>query len=268
MEIIQAIILGLVQGFGEFLPISSSAHLILAPFFFNWNDQGLAFDVGLHWGTLLAVILYFYKDVINIVRGFFHTLRKSTRDFTNGYQKLAWLLLLSSIPGVLVGKIFESQVEHLFRSPLLIAGTLSSFGIILYIADLWSKKEKTLNQVNWKMALLIGISQAAAIIPGVSRSGATMAMARFLKFTREDAARFSFLMSIPITLGAGLLKIPDISFKQDPGALIAGFIAAFTFGLLAIKYLIRYVSKRSFAIFVWYRFLLAAIIIIVYFVRN
>ena len=268
MPIFQAIMLGLVQGLGEFLPISSSAHLILAPFFFLWEDQGLAFDVALHWGTLLAVVLYFRKDLINIVRGFLHSLRKSTRDFANGYQKLAWLLILASIPGAIVGKILESQVEHLFRNPLLIAGTMAGFGIILYTADYWSKKEKTLNQVNWKTALLIGISQALAIVPGVSRSGATMAMARFLKFEREDAARFSFLMSVPIILGAGLLKIPDVSFKDDQGALIVGFLASFIFGLIAIKYLLRYISKNSFAIFAWYRFLLAAIIIIVYFVRN
>jgi undecaprenyl-diphosphatase len=268
MSIIHAIVLGLVQGLGEFLPISSSAHLILAPYFFSWSDQGLAFDVALHWGTLLAVILYFRKDLKNIVRGFFHTLRKSTRDWANGYQKLAWLLIISSVPGAIVGKILEKEVEHAFRNPLLIAGTMSGFGIILYAADYFSKKEKTLNDVNWKSSLIVGVAQVLAIIPGVSRSGATMAMARFLKFNREDAARFSFLMSIPITLGAGLLKIPDISFQQDKAALIVGFLSAFVFGLLAIKYLLRYISKRSFAVFAWYRFLLAAIIIIVYFIRN
>jgi undecaprenyl-diphosphatase len=268
MTIFQAIILGLVQGLGEFLPISSSAHLILAPWFFHWNDQGLAFDVALHWGTLLAVLIYFRNDVWLIIKGFFHSLFKSTRDLENNiYQKLAWLLLIASIPGAIIGKLLESEAEHAFREPWLIAITLSAMGLILYFVDRFAPKEKDLNHIGWKQSLLVGLSQALAIIPGVSRSGATMTMGRLLKFTREDAAKFSFLMSIPIILGAGLLKLPDLSFNEGQGALLAGFVSSFVFGMLAIKFLLRYIAKHDFALFAWYRLLLAAIIVIVYIVR-
>lgn len=268
MPIFQAIILGFIQGLGEFLPISSSAHLILAPFFFHWPDQGLAFDVALHWGTLLAVVLYFRKDVWNIIRGFFHSLSKSSRDLENNiYQRLAWLLIIASIPGAIVGKLLESEAEHALRNPLLIAGTLSVVGLILYLVDRFAPKEKNIDHIGWKQSLLVGLSQAIAIIPGISRSGATMTMARALKFTREDAARFSFLMSIPITFGAGLLKLPELSGIQNHSALIAGFLSSFIFGLLAIRYLLRYISKHSFAVFAWYRFIIAAVIIILYLLK-
>ncbi len=268
MTILQAIILGMVQGLGEFLPISSSAHLILAPWFFGWQDQGLAFDVALHWGTLLAVVIYFRNDIVLLIKGFWHSLLPSTRDIRNNlYQKLAWLIILASIPGAIIGKLLEAEAEYAFRSPLLIAVTLSLVGLILFIVDRYSEKQKDLGHIGWKQSLLVGLSQALAIIPGVSRSGATMTMARYLKFKREDAAKFSFLMSIPIIFGAGLLKIPDLSLQNNQMPLIAGFLSSFIFGLLAIKYLLRYISKNSFAIFTWYRLVLAAVILIVYFLK-
>lgn len=269
MELFHAFVLGMVQGLGEFLPISSSAHLIITPWLFNWNDPGLAFDVALHWGTLLAVVLYFWQDMWLIIKGFFHSLSKTTRDLQNNiYQKLAWLLIIASIPGAIIGKLLEAQAESAFRSPLLIAGTLSIMGVILYLADKYGEKIKNLNHISWLNSLILGLSQAVAIIPGVSRSGATITAGLFQGFTREDAAKFSFLMSIPIIFGAGLLKLPDILNETNHMPLVIGFISAAIFGFLSIKFLMRYIATRSYLLFTWYRLALAALIVIVYLIRK
>lgn len=264
----QAFILGMVQGLGEFLPISSSAHLIITPWLFNWPDPGLAFDVALHWGTLLAVLAYFYKDIWEIIKGFFRSLSSSTRNLQNDInQKLAWLLIIASVPGAIIGWLLESQAEHAFRNPLLIAGTLSIMGVVLWLADKWSKKIKDLGHITKSNALMLGLAQAAAVIPGVSRSGATMTTGLLQGFKREDAAKFSFLMSVPIIFGAGILKLPDILQESNHGPLVIGFISAAIFGFLSIKFLMRYISNHSFVLFTWYRLALAALIIIVYLVR-
>lgn len=268
MELLQAFILGAVQGLGEFLPVSSSAHLIITPYLFNWEDQGLAFDIALHWGTLIAVVAYFRKDIWNLARGFFHSLLPSTRNFQeNIYQKLSWLIILATIPAAIIGKIFEHQVETIFRNPLLITVTLAVMGFLLLFADKYGSKLKNLNNLTWVNALLIGFAQACAIIPGFSRSGTTITVGLLQGLTREDAARFSFLMAIPITLGAGLLKLPDIVHIENQAQVIVGFLSAMVFGFLAIKYMLRYIANKSFAIFAWYRFGLAIIIAAVYFFR-
>lgn len=265
----EAFILGMVQGLGEFLPISSSAHLVVVPWLFNWTDQGLGFDVALHWGTLLAVLVYFYQDIWLIIKGFIHSLSKSTRDLQNNiYQKLAWLLIIASIPGAIIGKLLESYAEHSFRNPLLIAITMTVMGLILIGADKLGEKIKNLNHISWVNALVIGFSQAFAIIPGVSRSGATITAGLLQGFKREDAARFSFLMSVPIILGAGLLKVPDILSEPSKAPLIVGFLSSAIFGFLSIKFLMKYLAKGSFAIFTWYRLAFAAMIVIVYILRK
>lgn len=265
-----AFILGMVQGLGEFLPISSSAHLIITPWLFNWNDPGLAFDVALHWGTLLAVLAYFYNDIWLLIKGFFHSLSKSTRDLQNNiYQKLAWLLIVASVPGAIIGKLLEEKAEHAFRNPLIIVVTMSVMGIVLYVADRVGEKVKNLNHIGWVNALVLGLSQAAAVIPGVSRSGATITAGLFQGFKREDAARFSFLMSVPIIFGAGLLKLPDIlNISGGHAELAVGFVSAAIFGFLSIKFLMKYISKSSFAIFTWYRLAFAALILVVYLMRK
>ncbi len=269
MEIFQAFILGMVQGLGEFLPISSSAHLILAPWLFGWHDQGLAFDIALHWGTLVAVVGYFRQDIWLLAKGFFHSLRSATRDFQNNiYQKLSWLIILATIPAAVIGKLFESQVESTFRNPLLIAGTLAVVGIVLWLADLYGSKAKTLTHATWQSSLIIGLCQAISIVPGISRSGSTMIAGLAQGFTRQDAAKFSFLMSIPIILGAGVLKIPDIAMIENQTEVLVGFLSAAVFGFLSIKFLLKYISTKSFAIFTWYRLVLAAVIVIVYLVRG
>lgn len=269
MSILHAFVLGMVQGLGEFLPISSSAHLIITPWLFKWNDPGLGFDVALHWGTLLAVLVYFRTDVRDLIRGFWHSLFKSTRDFSNNiYQKLSWYLIVASIPGAIIGKLLETKAEHAFRNPLLIAVTLASFGAILLIADYFGRKQKNLDKMTSGNAILIGLSQALAVIPGVSRSGSTIAAGLGLGLKRDDAARFSFLMSIPIILGAGILKLGDFSTGVSTGELVVGFVTAAVFGFLSIKFILRYISKAGFSVFVWYRFLLAAVIVAVYLVRK
>lgn len=265
----EAFVLGVVQGLGEFLPISSSAHLIITPWLFGWEDPGLGFDLALHWGTLLAVILYFRTDVWNIARGFFHSLLPSTRDLKNNiYQKLSWLLIIASIPGAIIGKLLEEQAETIFRSPLLIVFTMSGLGVVLYAADKFAKKAKNLDKITPLNALLVGLSQAFAIIPGVSRSGSTITTGLLLGFKRADAARFSFLMSIPIIFGAGLLKVGDIGPGVTFPELGIGFVSAAISGFLAIKYMLKYLANSDYKIFVWYRLAFAALVLIVYLVRR
>ncbi len=265
----EAFILGLVQGLGEFLPISSSAHLIITPWLFKWQDPGLGFDVALHWGTLLAVVVYFRNDIWLLAKGFAHSLFKSKRNFQNNvYQKLSWLIILASIPAALIGKLLEDQADEALRNPLLIAFTMLGFGIILALADRFGKKLKNLDHIKPLHALLIGCSQALALIPGVSRSGSTMTTGLALGFKRADAARFSFLMAIPITFGAGLLKIKDFHSGVTTPELAIGFITAAIVGFLSIRFLLRLLTKRDFTIFVWYRIAFAVLVLIVYFARR
>ncbi len=269
MNILQTFVLGMVQGLGEFLPISSSAHLIIAPWLFRWKDPGLGFDVALHLGTLLAVVVYFWGDILLLIKGFWHSLFKSTRDLRNNiYQKLAWLLVIASVPGAIIGKLLETEAEKAFRNPLLIAGTLLVFALILWWVDSVGARAKNLDRIRWLDALWVGLSQALAIIPGVSRSGSTIGTGLFLGFKREDAARFSFLMSIPIILGAGLVNIKHFHDGVTTLELAIGFLSAAIFGFLAIKYLLRYLAKHSFKLFVWYRLALAILILVIFFIRK
>ena len=268
MHILEALILGTVQGLGEFLPISSSAHLILVPWLFRWPDPGLGFDVALHWGTLLAVVIYFRCDIALLARGFVGSLIPSTRDFQNNvHQKLAWLLLVASVPGAVIGKLLEEKAETAFRSPPLIAAALTVFGLALLMADRWGGKRLGIEKAGWREAILIGLSQALAIIPGVSRSGSTIAAGLGLGLKREDAARFSFLMSIPIIFGAGLVKIRHFGAGVTHAQLAVGFLAAAVFGFLSIRFLLRYVARHDYRLFVWYRIAISALVLAVAWLR-
>jgi len=254
MSIIQSIILGIVQGVGEFLPISSSAHLIAVPWLLGWQAHSLAFDVALHAGTLVAVLAYFWKDWLGIIRG-----------------RFLWYIIVASIPGAIIGKLLEAKAETAFRSPLLIACTMSVFAVIFYLIDRFSWKTRSLKTVNFFDSLVIGISQAFAIIPGVSRSGITMAGGMGLRFNREAAARFSFLISAPIIFGAVVLKLKDISSLvsgENGFSLLAGFIVSAATGLLSIHFLLGYLKKHSFTAFVIYRIVFSLIIFSVYFLRK
>jgi len=247
--------LGIVQGLGEFLPISSSAHLILAPWFFGWPDPGLTFDVALHVGTLVAVVAYFWRDLLRLAIA---APRPRSPD-----GRMFWLLLLGAIPGGIAGVLLDDLAEQAFRSPLLIAGTLSLMGLALLAADRIGATDRELRDIGPLDALLIGAAQALAIVPGVSRSGITIAVARARGIERAAAARFSFLLGIPLIAGAALFKLRHLA--DTPGALtgpfLVGVLAAALVGAASIAFLLRYLQRAGLGLFVLYRLLLAGLVV-------
>ncbi|WP_066635706.1 undecaprenyl-diphosphate phosphatase [Desulfolucanica intricata] len=261
MTVFQALILGIVQGLGEFLPISSSAHLVLIPWAFNWPYAGLTFDVALHMGTLFAVVAFFWKDWVLLAWNGL-TLKN------NNEGKLFWYLVLATIPGAAFGWYFEEQAETIFRTPLLIGTMLIVMGVILFIVDKTASNLKNIAQISLPDSIWIGLSQAFAIIPGVSRSGVTMTMARFLGMSRESAARFSFLLSTPIIFGAGVVQLKNISPGDITTAFLVGVISSAIVGFLSIKFLLQYLAERSFALFAWYRFVVGAAVIFLSFIKS
>ncbi|MGB4044224.1 MAG: undecaprenyl-diphosphatase UppP [Thermacetogeniaceae bacterium] len=262
MTIWQSVVMGLVQGLGEFLPISSSAHLVLVPWFFNWLDPGLTFDIALHIGTLIAVIAYFWRDWVKLIMGAFQGTKSKE-------GRLFWYLVLATIPGAIMGLLLEEKAETVFRNPVLIAVMLIVLGVILYWADRKGRKLTDVNNISLGQSLMIGISQALAIIPGVSRSGITMTTGLLLGLTREGAARFSFLLSAPVIFGAGLIKVPDI--LANPGMIntpfLIGMLVSALSGAASIGFLLKYVQKKDFLPFVWYRFLLGSVVLLVALMR-
>jgi undecaprenyl-diphosphatase len=258
VTILQAVILGLAQGLGEFLPISSSAHLVLIPWFFGWTDPGLTFDVALHLGTLVAVIIYFWKDWWRlIIKGF--------SDVRSREGRLFWYLVVASVPGAIGGYLLEEKAETVFRSPVLIAVMLISIGILLYLADRKSAKKIEMNHITFMTSLLIGISQVLAIVPGVSRSGITITTGLLMGVTRAGAARFSFLLSTPIIFGAAVVKLPDVISNSSviTANFMIGTAVSCIAGLASIGFLLRYVQAKDFLPFVYYRFILGALVIII-----
>lgn len=261
MTVFQALVMGVIQGLGEFLPISSSAHLVLTPWVFGWDDPGLVFDVALHMGTLFAVVAFFWRDWVGLFSEAIIK-RRSTQK-----AALFWYLLIATIPGALAGYILEEQAATVFRNPLIIAAMLIIMGLILYLVDRRAVKRKNMNGISFSDSLLIGLSQAFAIIPGVSRSGVTMTAGRALGLTRKTAARFSFLLSTPIIFGAGVMQLKDIALSDVNIAFITGVVSSAVVGFLSIGFLLRYLSERSFALFVWYRFLVGFAVITLAYVR-
>lgn len=257
---IEAIVLGAVQGLAEFLPISSSAHLIIVPWLFKWNDPGLVFDVALHLGTLVALLVYYWREWVAMGASIFNGDREQRR--------LLLMLVVASVPGAIIGMLFEKEADTTFRSPLLIAIALAALGVALWYFDRMSAQTRKISEIGFSDALLIGLSQAFAIIPGVSRSGSTITTARLLRMERTDAANFSFLMATPIIAGAGLFEARHLIHEGITGNVIAGFVAAAIFGLIAIAALIRYVRTETYQPFAWYRVGLAAFVIVVYFIRR
>jgi undecaprenyl-diphosphatase len=256
----QAIVLGAVQGLAEFLPISSSAHLILVPWLLRWNDPGLVFDVALHLGTLVALLIYYWRDWLLIGASLFNG--------DSDRRRLLTMLIVASVPGALIGVLFEKQADTTFRSPLLIAIALAVLGIALWVSDHSAPQTRKIGEVTFRDALLIGFSQAFALIPGVSRSGSTITTARLLRLERADAANFSFLMATPIIAGAGLFEGRHLIHEGITGDVVAGFVTAAIFGLIAIVGLIRFVRTRSYEPFAWYRVVLATFVIVVYLMRR
>lgn len=260
MPFIQMFLIALVQGLTEFLPISSSGHLILIPYFTHWPDQGLVVDVMVHMGSLLAILVYFWRDVLNMIHGMFALLRgQVTRD-----GKLALYIILSTIPAVLFGIFMKKTgLVDKIRGPEIVAYNALFYGVLMYIADHFSKNEKTLENMTLGSAFTIGIAQALALIPGTSRSGITITAARFLGFSRSEAARFSFLLGIPAIAGAGILVIGEAVAAKEVISIDAIFTGVLTFftALAAIAFMMTILRRYTLTCFVIYRLALGILLL-------
>lgn len=270
MSYAEAIFLGLVQGLGEFLPISSSAHLVVAPWFFDFKDPGLAFDVALHLGTLFAVLIYFWKDWYMMMRGSKSFFNGSRTETARGQMNLLTSLVIATIPGALAGFFLKDFAETSLRHPLLVAFNMFFLGLLLWRVDRHTPQldNGKVDTVTLVQALVIGMSQALALFPGVSRSGITITTALLLGFGRKGAARFSFLLSTPIIFGACLLNIKHITELFASQEALVGIGVAALSGLISIHFLMRLVQGFSYRVFTYYRFLFAAVVVGVYFWRT
>jgi undecaprenyl-diphosphatase len=262
MNILYAIVLGFVQGATEFLPISSSGHLVLAEHLLGLKEVSLAFDVTLHLGTLMAILVYFRSDFLFMAQALIF--RKLPGGDGAFYRKLAIFIVIATIPGVLAGLFLGGYAEAHLRHPLVVAFSLGILAIFLLWAERIGKRQRDLHRLGLLDTVVIGIAQALAIVPGVSRSGVTMTAGLFLDLDRPTAARFSFMMAAPIIFGAGVYKVPDIlregSRGDQLGFYLAGFLSSMVFGYIFIAWLIRYIRTRTFDIFAYYRLGLAALI--------
>jgi len=252
-----AAVLGAVQGLTEVLPISSSAHLILIPKFLKWPESGLTFDVALHIGTFLALALYFWRDLLELTGNFFSSFRGG---INTPAKRLPFYIIAATVPAALVGKTLEGPIEEIFRkSPSLIALFMILFGLLLAFADTTGAKRWRIDKVSLKCAILIGLAQCLALMPGVSRSGITITAALLLGFHRESAARFSFLISLPIVAGAAILKVGHLLKTGIPAgeglSLGIGIATSALFGFLSVVFLLKLVQRDSLYPFVWYRLL-------------
>jgi undecaprenyl-diphosphatase len=280
--LIQAIVLGLIQGATEFIPISSSAHLIIVPWLLGWNDPvltSLSFDIALHLGTLLAVLVYFAGDFLGLIRAWVASVRERCIG-QDPERRLAWFILIGTLPGAVSGFLLESKIDGLFHQPgapirpaamLVMAVIIAGLGALLLVADRLARRQCDLRQLTFKQTILIGLAQALAIFPGVSRSGSTITAGLATGLKREDAARFSFLLSAPIIFGAGLKGLFEIAGGIKSGAIMpvewivfpAGVITAAITGYLCIRFLLHYLQNHRVDIFVYYRFALALLIVVV-----
>jgi undecaprenyl-diphosphatase len=256
MDVFRAAVLGMVQGLTEFLPISSSAHLVLVPWALGWPDHGLAFDAALHLGTILALLVYFWRDWVEISRAFVGGLlqRQEPQPFK---ARLGWMIIAGSVPAGLVGVLAGDVIEATLRQPSMIAGFMIVFGLVLLVAERVTQRHRQLEDLRMADALLIGLAQALALAPGVSRSGVTLTAGLFLGLNRPDAARFSFLLSTPIALAAGLWQLVRL-LRAGPDAegllvLGIGVASAALTGLAAIAVLLRFLQRNPTDVFVWYR---------------
>jgi undecaprenyl-diphosphatase len=279
-DFLKAAVLGIVQGLTEFLPISSSAHLILVPWLFGWETGGLTFDVALHLGTSAAILAYFWRDWVDLALEMIRGIRERSL-FGNAQRRLAWFLIIGTLPAVVAGLLLEDYIKTTLRSPLLTVVTLVGFGILLYYADRKSRQSRSLDQFNWRDCLWIGISQALALVPGVSRSGITISAAMLRDASRAAAARFSFLLSTPVIVGAAALQTWEVlASTRHPGSaaigpdvgsaavkwdvVIVGIIVAAITGFLCIRYFLRYLQTNNLVPFVIYRIALAALVLLMF----
>jgi undecaprenyl-diphosphatase len=270
LTILQAIILGLTQGITEFAPVSSSGHLILVPWLFGWPilnnaDLNKTFDVALHIGTLIGAVAYFRKDIWRYLFAWFASIRERRIGTTD--QRIAWALVIGTIPGVIAGALFEDVIQRDLGQPWIIAVMLAVFGVVLYAVDRAFAQDRGLDDVTPKRGWWLGVAQALALQPGVSRSGVTITAARAYRFERATAARVSFLLALPIIFGAGVYKGIDLAKSGIPDGFaapfVAGMIAAAISGFVVIWWLLGYLRRRSLAVFVWYRLAVAALVFVV-----
>ncbi|MGJ9423882.1 undecaprenyl-diphosphate phosphatase [Aeromicrobium sp. CF3.5] len=263
MDLLRAVVLGVVQGLTEFLPISSSAHLAIVPKLLGWEDPGAAYTAVVQIGTELAVILYFWRDIWTIgsgwVRGVFSASARQESEW-----RMGWFIIIGSLPIVVLGLLLQDLIDSEFRNLVVIGTTLIVLGVVLGIAEKVGRKVKPLDQMNARDAVLLGLAQAGALVPGVSRSGATISMGLFLGYERAVATRYAFLLAIPAVVGAGVYKLKDIGGDNayGVGPTIVGTVISFIVGLAVIHWLLRYVSTRSYAPFVAYRIGLGAVVLI------
>jgi undecaprenyl-diphosphatase len=265
VELLRAAVLGVVQGLTEFLPVSSSGHLILVPWFFGWDDQGLAFDVGLHIGTLLALLLYFWREWRGMLTSAWRDARLRTpRTALAPQSRLFWLIVAGSVPTAIAGGLFNRQIEDHLREPWLIGVLLIVVGGVMLLADRLSRRKRALPDLNLRDALLIGTAQAIALLPGVSRSGATISMGLARHLDREAAARFAFLLGTPAFVGAALLESGDLltGSAGGYGEMAIGLAASFVTGIAVIHFLLRFLRTRSLLTFVVYRWVLGVVTLV------
>jgi len=270
MTVLQAIILGIVQGLCEFLPISSSGHLLLVPWLFNWHflldnpDLNKTFDVALHLGTFVAVLIYFRREVVRLLAAWFGSIAK--RNLADPEAKLAWLLLVSTIPAAIVGVALESFIEDQLGKPWIIAIAMIVFAGFMYLVDHIARLDRDLDALGWGGAFLIGCAQALALCPGVSRSGVTMMAGLLLRFDRESAARYSFLLSIPVIGGAAVYKGIEVATNGLPAGtavpFLVGIVSAAISGMVAIWFVLAYLKRHNFNLFVIYRIVVGVAILI------
>ena len=261
---IKSIVLGIIQGIAEFLPISSSAHLILVPYLLGWSEHSMAFDIALHFGTLLAVLVVFFREWWDLFMGAVKKVTKGKSSFEN---RMFWYLVIATIPGAVLGFLLDELVENVFRTKIwLMATALAVMGVLIFIGDKWADKhykiETDYKHITLKQAALIGLSQALAIIPGFSRSGTTILTARLMGLSKSAATKFTFLLSVPIIAGAAILKVGDLEFTLET---LVGVGVSFIVGLFTIKFLLNYIKKHDFSIFAIYRVVFAIIILVKYF---
>jgi len=267
---IQALIMGLVQGLTEFLPVSSSGHLVLVPWLFGWKDpfiDSVAFTVVLHMGTLVALLAFFWHDWVMLIPAGLAAIRdRSFKSDPN--RKMAFLLVVATIPAVLVGPIFESKLEELVRKPAEIAFTLCVGAAILWLADRWGSKQRDETTLTFRESLGIGVAQVVALVPGISRSGVSISAGLFMGLNREAAARFSFLMATPVVGGAGIWEARKL-FTNEAGpspemnVVLIGFFAALFSGFLAVRFMLEFLKRRPLTVFIVYRVVAAIVVFVV-----
>ena len=269
MTIIQALILGIVQGLTEYIPVSSTAHLILVPWLLGWNldpNAKVVFDILVQWGTLVGVVIYFWRDILSILRAVFGGLSHG-KPFDTFEARLGWLVIVATIPAVIAGLFLSKYLVILYGLYLFIAIVMMLGGVLMLAAERWGKRTRDLKQMTWLDSIIVGLWQVLALIPGVSRSSATISGGMLRNFIRDDAARFSFLMSIPALLGAGVVALKDLF--EVPGLvaslaapLAVGFLAAAITGYISIRWLLGYLKGHTLNVFVIYRFVFGGLCVI------